>query len=72
MLEKAIDWLHRVAYFVEYNKSSDEVIREWLEIENEGPINEKILIKDNPIGWLYHDAYDDEQWMFHLEDKREA
>ncbi len=35
LLEKAIDWLHRTAYFVKYNKTSDEVVKEWLEIENE-------------------------------------
>ncbi len=28
LLEKAIDWLHQAAYFVEYNKSSDKVVRE--------------------------------------------
>ncbi len=70
--EKAIDWLHRVAYFVEHNKSSDEAVREWLEIENKGSINEEILIEDNPVGWLCHDAYDNKQWMLHLEDEREA
>ncbi len=58
--EKAIDQLHRAAYFVEYNKSPDKAVREWLEIENEGPIDEKIPIKDNPVGWLCHDAYDNE------------
>ena len=50
--EKAIDWLHRVAYFVEYNKTPDEAVREWLEIENEGKIDEEIQIADNPVGWL--------------------
>ena len=58
--EKAINWLHRAAYFVKHNKSPNEAVREWLEIENEGPIDEKILIKDNSVGWLYHDAYDNE------------
>src|SRR6266508_1429037 len=70
--EKATDWLHRAAYFVEYNKISDKVVREWLEIENEGLMDEEIQVADNPVGWLCHDAYDNEQWMFHLEDEREA
>ena len=59
--EKAIDWLYRAAYFVKHNKTSDEAIREWLEIENKGPIDEEIRIVDNPVGWLCHDAYDNEQ-----------
>src|SRR6266498_99762 len=46
--EKAIDWLHRAAYFVEYDKTPDEAVREWLEIEKEGQIN--IEIMDNPVG----------------------
>ncbi len=58
--EKVTDWLHRVAYFVEYNKTSDKAVREWLEIENEGPTGEEIQIADNPVGWLCHDAYDNE------------
>ncbi len=58
--EEAIDWLQRAAYFVEYNKSPDEAVREWLEIENEGLIDRKILIEDNPVGWLCHDAYNNE------------
>ncbi len=70
--EKAIDWIHRVAYFVKYNKIPDEAVREWLEIENEGSIDEEIWIEDNPIGWLCHDAYDNEQWMLYLENEREA
>src|SRR6266540_2223871 len=70
--EKAIDWLHRAAYFVEHNKTSEETVKEWLEIENEGPIDEKIWIVDNPVGWLCHDAYDNEQWMLYLENEREA
>src|SRR6266498_598147 len=70
--EKATDWLHRAAYFVEYGKTPNEAIREWLEIENEGPNSQEIEITDNPVGWLCHDAYDNEQWMFHLEDEREA
>jgi len=45
---------------VKYNKSPDEVVRKWLEIENEGPLNEKIQIEDNPVGWLCHDVYDNE------------
>jgi len=57
---------------VEHNKTSDEAVREWLEIENERPIDEEIQIVDNPVGWLCHDAYDNEQWMFFLEDEREA
>ena len=40
--EKAIDWLHRAAYFIKYNKSLDEAVREWLEIENKGPIDKEI------------------------------
>src|SRR6266508_3614984 len=36
--EKATDWLHRAAHFVEYDKTPDEAVREWLDIENEGPI----------------------------------
>jgi len=40
--EKARDWLHRVVYFVGQNKMSDETIKEWLEIENEGLIDEEI------------------------------
>ena len=59
--EKAIDWLYRAAYFVEHNKSPDEAVRKWLEIENEGLIDEEISIEDNLIGWLCHDAYDNEQ-----------
>jgi len=58
--EKAEDWLHRTAYFVKHNKNPDEAVRKWLEIENEGLINEEILIKDNPIGWLCHNTYDNE------------
>ncbi len=59
--EKAVAWLHRVAYFVEYNKSPDEAVREWLEIKNERPINKKVQIDDNLVGWLCHDTYDNEQ-----------
>ncbi len=47
--KKAIDWLHRVVYFIEYNKSPDEVVRKWLEIENKRPIDEGIQIEDNPV-----------------------
>src|SRR6266496_5198993 len=54
--EKAKDWMHRAAYFVEYNKTPDEAVREWLEIENEGSIDEEIQIADNPIKWLCYDA----------------
>ncbi len=50
--EKAIDWLHRAAYFVEYDKSPDKAVRKWLKIENEGLIDREISIKDNPVGWL--------------------
>ncbi len=39
--EKATDWMNRAAYFVEYNKTPDEAVREWLETENEGSIDEK-------------------------------
>ncbi len=70
--KKVTDWLYRVADFVEHNKISDEAVREQLEIENEGSLNEKIQIADNPAGWLCHDAYDNEQWMLHLEDEREV
>src|SRR6266498_3455416 len=59
--EKAINWLHQAAYFVEYNKTSDEAVREWLEIENERSIDEETRIVDDPVGWLYHDVYDNEQ-----------
>src|SRR6266511_3769040 len=37
--EKAAEWLHRAAHFVEYDRTPDEAVREWLEIENEGQIN---------------------------------
>src|SRR6266498_3279893 len=70
--EKAIDWLHWAAYFVKHNKTSDKAVREWLEIENEGSIDEEIQIVDNPVEWLCHDAYDNEQWILYLEDEREA
>ena len=40
--EKATDWLYQAAYFVEYGKTSDEAVREWLEIENKGPLDEEI------------------------------
>src|SRR6266496_1555438 len=65
--EKAIDWLHRVAYFVKHNKSLDEAVREWLEIENKGPIDKETQIVNNPVGWLCHDAYNNEQWILYLE-----
>jgi len=58
--EKAIDWLHQVAYFVGNNKTLEEAVKEWLEIENEGSINEEIQIVDNLVEWLCHDAYDNE------------
>ena len=70
--EKAINQLHRAAYFVKHNKSMDEVVKEQLEMENEGLIDEKVQIDDNLIGWLCHDAYDNEQWMLYLEDEREV
>ncbi len=57
---------------MEHNKIPDEAVREWLKIENEGLINEEIQIGDNPVEWLCHDIYDNEQWMLHLEDEREA
>jgi len=57
---------------VEHDKTSDEAVRKWLEIENEGPIDEEIQITENSVGWLCHNAYDNEQWMLHLEDEREA
>ncbi len=40
--EKAIDQLHRVAYFVKHNKSLDEAVRKWLKIENKGLIDEEV------------------------------
>ncbi len=46
---------------MKYKKTSDEAVKEWLEIENEGLIDEEIQIVDNPVGWLCHDAYDNEQ-----------
>ncbi len=46
---------------MEYGKTPDEAVREWLEIENERLIGEEIKITDNPVGWLCHDAYDNEQ-----------
>src|SRR6266540_2103961 len=48
--EKITDWLHRAAYFVEYDKTPDEAVREWLKIENEGLTDEEIQIADNPVG----------------------
>ena len=57
---------------MEYDKTPDEAVREWLEIENEGPIDKETQITDNPVGWLCHDVYDNKQWILHLEDKREA
>ncbi len=41
-------------------------------MENEGLIDEKIPIEDNPIGWLCYNVYDNEQWMLHLENEKEA
>ena len=70
--EKATDWLHQAAYFTKYGKTPNEAVREWLEIENEEQIDKEIQIVDNPVEWLCHDAYDNEQWMLHLEDEREA
>ena len=48
--EKAINQLYRIAYFVEHNKSLNEAVREWLKIENEGLIDKKIQVEDNPVG----------------------
>ncbi len=48
--EKAKDWLYKAAYFIEYNKSSTKAVKEWLEIKNEGLIDEEIQIIDNPVG----------------------
>jgi len=70
--EKVIDWLHRAAYWQELNKTSEEAVKEWLEIANEGQIDEEVQIADNPVRWLCYDAYDNEQWMLHLENEREA
>ncbi len=72
MMKKAIDWLHQAAYFVEHNKSPNEVVREQLKIENEGLIDKKIQIKDNLVEWLCHNTYDNKQWILYLEDEREA
>jgi len=47
-----------------------EAIEKWLKIENKGRID--IQIEDNSLGWLCHNTYDSEQWMFHLKDEREA
>ena len=58
LLKKAINWLYQVAYFTKHNKSSDEAVKEWLEIENEKKINDKIQIEDNSIGWLCYNVYD--------------
>ncbi len=70
--EKAIDWLHQAAYFVEYNKSPDKAVRKQLEIKNERLIENESQIEDNPVGWLYHDVYDNEQWMLYLENERKV
>ncbi len=45
---------------MKHNKISDEAVKEWLEIENEGLIDEEVQIVDNPVKWLCHDAYDNE------------
>ncbi len=45
---------------MEYNKSTDEAVKEWLRIENERLIDEEIQINDNLVGWLCHNAYDNE------------
>ena len=29
-------------------------------------------IEDNPVGWLYYDAYDNKQWILHLENEKEV
>src|SRR6266542_6969944 len=42
--EKVIDWLHRAAYWQELNKTSEEAVKEWLEIANEGQIDEEVQI----------------------------
>ena len=57
---------------MKHNKSPVEAIKEWLKIENKGSIDEEIQIDNNPVGWLYYDAYDNEQWMLHLENERKA
>jgi len=38
-----------------------KVVAKWLKIENKEKINENIQVKEDPIGWLCHDAYDNEQ-----------
>ncbi len=50
----------------------NKAVREWLEIENEGLIDEKVQIDNNSVGWLCHDAYDNEQQILYLEDEREV
>ena len=35
-------------------------------------MDKKIQIVDNLVRWLCHDAYDNEQWILHLEDEREV
>ncbi len=55
---------------MKHDKTPDEIVREWLEIENERPIDKEIQIAENPVGWLCHDAYDNEQWMLYLENER--
>ncbi len=57
---------------MEYNKSPDEAVRKWFKIENEEPLDEKIQIEDNPVGFLCHNIYNNEQWMLYLEDERKA
>ena len=54
---------------MEYNKSPDEAVRKWFKIENEEPLDEKIQIEDNPVGFLCHNIYNNEQWMLYLEDE---
>ena len=53
--EKAIDWLYQIAYFIKYNK--------WLKIEREKRIKDdsKQQIKDNLVGQLYHNIYNNKQ-----------
>ena len=69
--EKAINQLHRAAYFTKHNKNLNKTVKEWLEIKNKRSIDKETQIDNNPIRWLYHDAYNNKQWMLHLEEERE-
>ncbi len=59
---------------MKHNKSSNEIVRKWFKIENEKRIKDDIekQIKNNSVEWLYYNAYDNKQWILHLENKREV